>query len=147
MCIRDSNATCRSMCRQSVSKVSWNSDKNKKVLGPNRVNMNGLLETGSGTTGNWQRLSPMALLITFEITWYYLDASKRYFKTLDQSLSRKKKKNNNKKKQNNNRSFRPSRKALIIIKKQNNNRSFRRSRKALIISKFFIHNFFIVHIL
>ena len=25
--------------------------KNKKVLGPNRVNINGLLETGSGTTG------------------------------------------------------------------------------------------------
>ena len=32
-------------------------------------------------------------------------------------------------------------------KKENNNRSFRRSRKALIIPKFFIHNFFIVHIL
>ena len=36
------------------------------------------------------------------------------------------------KKHNNNRSFRRSRKALIIIKKQNNNRSFRPSRKALI---------------
>ena len=47
----------------------------------------------------------------------------------------KKKKNNNKKKQNNNRSFRPSRKALIIIKKENNNRSFRPSRKALIKKK------------
>ena len=41
--------------------------KNKKVLGPNRVNMNGLLETGSTGTGSWQREIPMALLIAIEI--------------------------------------------------------------------------------
>ena len=41
--------------------------KKKKVLGPNRVNMNGLLETGSAGTGSWQREIPMALLIAIEI--------------------------------------------------------------------------------
>ena len=41
--------------------------KNKKVLGPNRVNMNGLLETWSTGTGSWQREIPMALLIAIEI--------------------------------------------------------------------------------
>ena len=40
--------------------------KNKKVLGPNRVDMNGLLETGSAGTGSWQREIPMALLIAIE---------------------------------------------------------------------------------
>ena len=37
--------------------------ENKKVLGPNSVNMNGFLQTGSVTTGSWQREIPMALLI------------------------------------------------------------------------------------
>ena len=41
--------------------------KNKKVLGPNRVNMNGFLETGSAWTGSWQREIPMALLIAMKI--------------------------------------------------------------------------------
>ena len=41
--------------------------KNKNVLGPDRVNMNGLLETGSTGTGSWQREIPMALLIAIEI--------------------------------------------------------------------------------
>ena len=41
--------------------------KNKKVLGPNRVNMSGLLETGSVRTGNWRREIPMALLIAIEM--------------------------------------------------------------------------------
>ena len=41
--------------------------KNKNVLGPNRVRMNGLLETGSAGTGSWQREIPMALLISIEI--------------------------------------------------------------------------------
>ena len=35
--------------------------KNKNVLGPNRVDMNGLLETGSAGTGSWQNLLCMAL--------------------------------------------------------------------------------------
>ena len=37
--------------------------KNKKVLGPNRKNMNCLLETGSAGTGSRQHLLCMALLI------------------------------------------------------------------------------------
>ena len=37
--------------------------KNKKVLGPYRVNINGLLATGSVETGSSQREIPMALLI------------------------------------------------------------------------------------
>ena len=37
--------------------------KNQKVLGPYRVNMNGLLATGSVGTGSWQREIRMALLI------------------------------------------------------------------------------------
>ena len=41
--------------------------KNKKVLGTYRVDMNGLLETGSARTESWQREIPMALLITIEI--------------------------------------------------------------------------------
>ena len=41
--------------------------KNKKVLGPNRVDMNGLLETGSAGTGSWQREIPMALLIAIKL--------------------------------------------------------------------------------
>ena len=41
--------------------------ENKKVIGPNRVNMNGLLKTGSTGTGSWQREIPMALLIAIEI--------------------------------------------------------------------------------
>ena len=41
--------------------------KNKKALGPNRVDMNGLLETGSAGTGSWQREILMALLIAIEI--------------------------------------------------------------------------------
>ena len=41
--------------------------KNKKVLGPNRVDMNGLLETGSAGTGSWQREIPMALLIAIKV--------------------------------------------------------------------------------
>ena len=41
--------------------------KNKNVLGPDRVDMNGLLETGSTGTGSWQREIPMALLIAIEI--------------------------------------------------------------------------------
>ena len=41
--------------------------KNKNVLGPDRVNINGLLETGSAGTGSWQREIPMALLIAIEI--------------------------------------------------------------------------------
>ena len=36
---------------------------NKKVLRTCRVNMNGLLESGSAGTGSWQREIPMALLI------------------------------------------------------------------------------------
>ena len=40
--------------------------KNKKVLGPYRVNMNGFLETGSAGTGSWQREIPMALRIAIE---------------------------------------------------------------------------------
>ena len=40
--------------------------KNKKVLEPNRVYMNGLLETGSAGTGSWQREIPMALLIAIK---------------------------------------------------------------------------------
>ena len=41
--------------------------KNKKVLGPYRVNMNGLLETGSTGTGSWQREIPYALLIAIKV--------------------------------------------------------------------------------
>ena len=41
--------------------------KNKKVLGTYRVNMNGLLETGSAGTGSLQREILMALLIAIEI--------------------------------------------------------------------------------
>ena len=41
--------------------------KNKKVLGPNSVYMNGLLETGSAGTGSWQREIPMALLIAIKV--------------------------------------------------------------------------------
>ena len=41
--------------------------KNKKVLGPNRMNMNGFLETGSAGTGSWQREIPYALLIAIKI--------------------------------------------------------------------------------
>ena len=41
--------------------------KNKKVLGPNRVDMNGLLETGSAGTGSWLREIPMALLIAIDL--------------------------------------------------------------------------------
>ena len=41
--------------------------KNKKVLGTYRVDMNGLLETGSARTESWQREIPMALLIAIEI--------------------------------------------------------------------------------
>ena len=41
--------------------------KNKKVLGPYRVNMNGLLETGSTRTGSWQREIPYALLIAIKV--------------------------------------------------------------------------------
>ena len=37
--------------------------KNKKVLGPYRVNINSLLATGSVGTGSSQREIPMALLI------------------------------------------------------------------------------------
>ena len=37
--------------------------KNKKVLGPYRVNINGLLATGNVGTGSSQREIPMALLI------------------------------------------------------------------------------------
>ena len=102
--------------------------KNQKVLGPYRVTMNDFLETGSTGTGSWQRLIPMALLISTRIQYQFFPAAYRFLGMLDQHVSRKRKK-------------------IIIIKKQNNNRSFRRSRKALIISKFFIHNFFIVHIL
>ena len=40
--------------------------KNKKVLGPYRVNINGLLATGSVGTGSWQRKIPMALLIAIK---------------------------------------------------------------------------------
>ena len=40
--------------------------KNKKVLGPYRVNINGLLATGSVGTGSWQREIPMALLIAIK---------------------------------------------------------------------------------
>ena len=41
--------------------------RNKKVLGSNRENMNGLLETGSAGTGSWQILIFMALLICTNI--------------------------------------------------------------------------------
>ena len=41
--------------------------KNKKVLGPYRVYMNGFLETGSAGTGSGQRLILMALLISTRI--------------------------------------------------------------------------------
>ena len=41
--------------------------KNKKVLGTYRVNMNGLLETGSAETGSLQREILMALLIAIDI--------------------------------------------------------------------------------
>ena len=41
--------------------------KNKKVLGPYRVNMNGLLETGSTRTGSWQREISYALLIAIKV--------------------------------------------------------------------------------
>ena len=41
--------------------------KNKKVLGPNRVNMNGFLETGSAKTGSYQKKIPMALLIAIKV--------------------------------------------------------------------------------
>ena len=41
--------------------------KNKKVLGPNRVKMNDLLQTGSAGTESWQGKIPMALLISIEI--------------------------------------------------------------------------------
>ena len=40
--------------------------KNKKVLGPYKVNMNGFLETGSAGTGSCQREIPMALRIAIE---------------------------------------------------------------------------------
>mgnify|MGYP003690934063 CR=1 FL=1 len=41
--------------------------KNKRVLGPNRVDMNGFLETGSAGTGSCQREIPYALLIDIKI--------------------------------------------------------------------------------
>ena len=40
--------------------------KNKKVLGPYRVNINGLLATGSAGTGCCQREIPYALLIAIK---------------------------------------------------------------------------------
>ena len=87
----------------------------------------------------------MALLIAIESSRNFVSGASGFLQNQPEIMSRKRKIIIIIKKQNNNRSFRRSRKALI--KKQNNNRSFRRSRKALIISKFFIHNFFIVHIL
>ena len=41
--------------------------KNKKVLGPNRMNINGFLETGSAGTGSWQREILYALLIAIKV--------------------------------------------------------------------------------
>ena len=40
--------------------------KNKKVLGPYRVNINGLLATGSVGTGSCQRKIPYALVIAIK---------------------------------------------------------------------------------
>ena len=70
----------------------------------------------------------MALLIAIESSRNFVSGASGFLQNQPEIMSRK-------------------RKIIIIIKKQNNNRSFRRSRKALIITKFFIHNFFIVHIL
>ena len=44
--------------------------KNKRVLGPNRVNMNGFLETGSAGTGSWQREIPYALMFAIETSYH-----------------------------------------------------------------------------
>ena len=60
------NATCSSNCRQYFSNVHEIMIKNKKVLGPYRVNINGLLATGSVGTGSWQREIPMTLLIAIK---------------------------------------------------------------------------------
>ena len=80
------------LCVQNLSlKFHEILKENQKVLVSNRVNMNGLLETGSVTSGDDEGL----------VTWHYLLLSKNnntfllpstvfFFKTLDQSLSRKK---------------------------------------------------------
>ena len=65
--------------------------KNKKALGPNRVDMNGLLETGSAKTGSWQREIPMALLIAIKVWENFASSVYGFLQNQPEIMSRKRK--------------------------------------------------------
>ena len=65
--------------------------KIKKVLGPYRVNINGLLATGSVGTGSWQREIPMALLIAIESSRNFVSGASGFLQNQPEIMSRKRK--------------------------------------------------------
>ena len=75
----------------SYAKVHEILIKNKKVLGPNRVEMNGLLQTGSAGTGSWQREIPMALLIAIKVWENFATSVYGFLQNQPEIMSRKRK--------------------------------------------------------
>ena len=65
--------------------------KNEKVLGPNRVDMNGLPQTGSAGTGSWEREILMALLIAIKVWKNFASSVYGYFQNQPEIMSRKRK--------------------------------------------------------
>ena len=65
--------------------------KNKKVIAPYRVNMNGLLATGSVGTGSWQREIPMALLIAIKSSRNFVSGAYGFLWNQPEIMSRKRK--------------------------------------------------------
>ena len=86
--------------------------KNKTVLEPYRIDMNGFIETGSAGTGSWKVEILITLLIAIKVWENFASSVYGFLQNQPEIMSRKRK--------------------IIKIKKQNNKRSFRRSRKALI---------------
>ena len=66
--------------------------KNKKVLGPYRVNINGLLATGSVGTGSCQRKIPYALLIAIKSSKNFISGAYGFSYNQPEIMSRKRKK-------------------------------------------------------
>ena len=65
--------------------------KNKKLLGPNRVDMNGLLETGSAGTGSCERKIIYGLLIAIKSSRNFVSGASGFLQNQPEIMSRKRK--------------------------------------------------------
>ena len=65
--------------------------KNKKVLEPYRIDMNGFIETGSAGTGSWQVEILITLLIAIKVWENFASSVYGFLQNQPEIMSRKKK--------------------------------------------------------